>query len=190
LWTDTKEIADGEATQARILSVLEGMDGTKLYNDRKDFEADLKTAFKRAEERLPTGTKKAILSALSERDPTAEICRDSKGEPEPDSELRDTEIVELPNDVPLPLPMGYEKNADNSDLLALVKDHCEAYLAREVLPYVDQAWIDHSKTKVGYEIPINRHFYVYEPPRPLKAIEDDIRGLETDILRMLKRVGA
>jgi len=185
-----KEIADGQATLARILFVLEGMDGTRLYNDRKDFEADLQAAFNAARERLPAGTKKAILSALSERDPNAEICRDSKGEPEPDTELRHTEIVPLPKDIPLPLPMGYEKDADNSDLLALVEDNCEAYLAREVLPYVDEAWIDHSKTKVGYEIPINRHFYVYEPPRPLKAIEDDIRGLEEDILRMLKRVGA
>ena len=183
-----KEIADGEATQVRILSILEGMDGTKFYSDREEFEADLKAAFNAAAERLPAGTKKAILSALSERDPTAEICRDNKGEPEPDTELRDTEIVPLPKDIPLPLPMGYEKNADNSDLLALVKGHCEAYLAREVLPHVDQAWIDHSKTKVGYEIPINRHFYVYEPPRPLKALEDDIRGLEADILRMLKEV--
>ena len=51
-------------------------------------------------------------------------------------------------------------------------------------------WIDESKTKIGYEIPVNRHFYVYEPPRPLEAIEADIKALETSILDLLKEVTA
>lgn len=54
-----------------------------------------------------------------------------------------------------------------------------------MLPHVPNAWIDHSKTKVGYEIPLNRHFYVYQPPRPLNKIEDDIKALEADIVKML-----
>jgi type I restriction enzyme M protein len=54
-----------------------------------------------------------------------------------------------------------------------------------VLPHVPNAWIDHSKTKVGYEIPLNRHFYVYQPPRPLNEIEHDIKALEADIVKML-----
>jgi type I restriction enzyme M protein len=70
----------------------------------------------------------------------------------------------------------------------LVRDHCEAYVAAEVLPHVPDAWIDHSKTKVGYEIPFNRHFYVYQPPRPLAEIEADIKALEADILAMLAEV--
>jgi type I restriction enzyme M protein len=53
---------------------------------------------------------------------------------------------------------------------------------------VPDAWIDHEKTKVGYEIPLNRHFYRYEPPRPLEAIETDIKTLETEILSLLKTV--
>jgi type I restriction enzyme M protein len=57
-----------------------------------------------------------------------------------------------------------------------------------VTPYVEDAWIDHAKTKVGYEIPINRHFYVYKPPRPLEEIERDIEALEKDILAQLKKV--
>ena len=181
------EVKAGEATQQRIIDVLQGMDD-KLYTDRAKFEPVLKAAFKAAGEKLPAPIKKAILGALSERDPEAAICRDGKGNPEPDTELRDTEIVPLPADVPLPLPLGYDKDADNSELLELVRDHCEDYLAREVLPFVDDAWIDHGKTKVGYEIPITRHFYVYEPPRPLEEIESDIQGLEKEILEMLHKV--
>jgi type I restriction enzyme M protein len=69
-----------------------------------------------------------------------------------------------------------------------VSEYCEEYLAREVLPHVPDAWIDHSKTKVGYEIPLNRHFYVYQPPEPLDKIEADIKALETEILTMLSEV--
>ena len=77
---------------------------------------------------------------------------------------------------------------DVTPLLALVKNHCEAYLKAEVLPYRPDAWIDHSKIKVGYEVPFNRHFYEYEPPRPLEKIENDIDGLEKEIMAMLKEV--
>jgi len=181
------EVEAGKATQQRILRLLKRLRNTR-YMDRAEFEGKLKAAFKKNDEKLPVPIKKAILSALSERDSEAAICRNKDGGPEPDSELRDTEIVPLPEDILLPLPIGYEKDADNTELLELVYDHCEAYLAREVLPFVGDAWIDHSKTKVGYEIPINRHFYVYEPPRPLEEIKQDIRGLEKDILDMLKKV--
>jgi len=103
--------------------------------------------------------------------------------------------VPLPPGITLPLPLDYEgkKNKGKVDLdplLALVEKHCEAYLAKEVLPYRADAWIDHSKTKVGYEIPFNRHFYEYEPPRPLADIEADILALEKDIMAMLKDVTA
>ena len=90
----------------------------------------------------------------------------------------------------MPLPIGYDKDADNRALVALFHDHCEDYLAREVLPHWGDAWIDYSKTKVGYEIPINRHFYVYEPPRPLEDIERDIKTLEGEILELLKEAVA
>jgi len=77
----------------------------------------------------------------------------------------------------------------DSDLHKLV-DPCEEYLKREVLPHVPDAWIDHSKTKVGYEIPLNRHFYVYRPPRELSEIEAEIKAVEKDILSMLAEVTA
>ena len=104
-----------------------------------------------------------MLSALGERDPDAEVCRDRRGDPEPDTELRDTETVPLSEDV-------------------------DASIAREVLPHVPDAWVDGSKTKVGYEIPLNRHFYVYEPPRPLEEIESDLQALEREIAGLLSDV--
>lgn len=65
----------------------------------------------------------------------------------------------------------------------------EEYFKREVLPHVPDAWIDHSKTKVGYEIPFNRHFYRYELPRPLEEIEAEIKELEGEIITLLREVG-
>ena len=141
--------------------------------------------------------KDALLApgSLGEKDPSAEICFDKKGEPEPDSDLRDTENVPLPAGIQLPLPLDYRgkkktSKVDVSKLLELVQDYCEDYLKTEVLPYRPDAWIDHSKIKVGYEIPFNRHFYEYEPPRPLEEIEKDINGLEQEIMAMLKEVTA
>jgi len=129
-----------------------------------------------------------VLSALGEREPQADICRDSKGRPEPDPELRDTEIVPLPDDITLPLPLEYDNETGLDKLLGLVKSHCDKYWQAEVLPHVPDAWIDYDKTKVGYEIPLNRHFYVYQPPRPLDVLEAEIKGLESEIMAMLAEV--
>jgi type I restriction enzyme M protein len=52
----------------------------------------------------------------------------------------------------------------NDALVATMRDQIDAYIAAEVLPHVPDAWVDYAKTKIGYEIPINRHFYVYKPP--------------------------
>jgi hypothetical protein len=72
------------------------------------------------------------------------------------------------------------------ELNELIEDHSEAYLDKEVRPHVGEAWIDYSRTKVGYENPINRHFYVYDPPRPLAKIEADMTKVEEEILGLLK----
>ena len=85
----------------------------------------------------------------------------NKGDPQPDASLRDTENVPLSEDV-------------------------EAYVKREVLPHVPDAWIDHVKTKVGYEIPFNRHFYVFMPPRSLEEIDDELKGVTAKIMGMLE----
>ncbi|MBP1152706.1 N-6 DNA methylase [Methylocaldum sp. RMAD-M] len=184
------EIAAGEKTQAAIKAALERMNGETLYRNRFEFEAVLDAALKKAGIKIGAPVRKAILAALSERDPEADICRDAKGNPEPDPELRDTEIVPLPDDITLPLPLGYDNETGHDKLLELVRDHCEDYLKAEVLPHVPDAWIDHDKTKVGYEIPLTRHFYVYQPPRPLEVIAAEISQLEKEIVGMLREVTA
>ena len=133
-----------------------------MVRDRETFVEVLR-GVEPAGVKLSAAERKAVLSALGERDPDAEVCRDRRGNPEPDTELRDTETVPLSEDV-------------------------DAYIAREVLPHVPDAWVDESKTKVGYEIPLNRHFYVYEPPRPLDEIEEDLEALEKEITDLLSEV--
>ena len=200
---DKKKIAEqilfGKEAQAAILKVLERLKRDRKFSeiakDRQVFEDNLSRAFKDAGIDFDKQLKDALLApgSLGERDSQAEACIDTKGNLEADPELRDTENVPLPEGITLPLPLDYEGKkskgkVDNSALLELVREHCEAYLRVEVLPYRSDAWIDHAKTKVGYEIPFNRHFYQYEPPRPLEDIEADIEGLERKIMAMLKEV--
>jgi type I restriction enzyme M protein len=163
-----REIEAGKRRQEAIREFLRAF-GKKtdeiLYKDRKEFLTDLKKLDRERNIRLSASELKAVLAALGERDETAETCRDRKGNPEPNTDLRDTETV--------PLKQGIEE-----------------YLRLEVLPHVPDAWIDHDKTKVGYEIPLNRHFYRYEPPRPLERIEGEIKKLEGEIIALLKEVTA
>jgi len=88
-----------------------------------------------------------------------------KGKPQPDSALRDTENVPYTEDV-------------------------GEYFKREVLPHAPDAWIDPDKTKVGYEIPFNRHFYVFKPPRPLAEIDAELKQTTDRILDMIKGLSA
>jgi type I restriction enzyme M protein len=184
---DAEEKA-GRRMQEDIILALGRMDAKKLYKNRDAFEDDFSKALKAAGVKVVAPILKTILAALSERGPSADMCTDAKGNPEPDPELRDTESVPRPDDIAPPLPIGYEDKADNDGLVDLVRDHCEAYFDKEVKPHWPDAWIDFSKTKVGYEIPINRHFYVYEAPRPLAEIETDIKKIEGEILDMLREV--
>ena len=194
------EIAAGQEQQAAIEAVLTTLQaqfaGKDVLKNRDEFEALIKPAFARAEIRFDAALKKALLApnSLAEKDPSADECKDSRGNIEPDGDLRDTENVPLPKGITLPLPLAYENKGtnkgkvDKSELLALVEEHCEQYLKDEVLPYRPDAWIDHSKIKLGYEILFNRHFYEYEPPRELADIEADIKGLEQEIMEMLAGV--
>ena len=156
------EIAEGETLQHAVVSALHTMDETVLYKSRDAFVKVLKGALRKQDIKLPAPVMKAVLSALSERDETAGVCK-TKGVTEPDTDLRDYENVPLKEDI-------------------------AEYMAREVLPHVPDAWVDESKTKVGYEIPFTRHFYVYQPPRPLEIIEKEIRDLEREIQGMLAEV--
>lgn len=161
-----EEIESGKRRQEEIRNFLAHFakaHGTLLYKDRKAFLRDLREADRAGNVWLSTPEIKAVIGALSERDETAEICRDRRGNPEPDPDLRDTESVPL-------------------------KEGIAEYFKREVLPHVPDAWIDESKTKVGYEIPLNQHFYRYVPPRPLEVIEADIKTLELEIMELLANV--
>jgi type I restriction enzyme M protein len=180
------EIAAGQAEQVAIRALLATLTAKGLYSDRAAFDADIVAASKWAKVKLAAPIKKAIFTALGERDPKAEICRDAKGNAEADSDLRDTENIPLPHDARLPLPMGFGPEQPNDDLVKAMRDHIDAYIAAEVLPHVADAWVDYAKTKVGYEIPLNRHFYVYKPPRPLDEIGRDIEALEGEIAGLLK----
>jgi type I restriction enzyme M protein len=191
-----EEVAEGERLQQAIRQLLTGLSGKPRYMDRVAFEADLNKAAMKADIKLTKALKNAIFNALGERDPTAEICRDAKGQPEPDSELRDTENVPLPEHFDIPtdftmklgmvLPIDFGSDKPNDALIVTMRPAIEAYMTAEVLPHVPDAWVDYSKTKIGYEIPINRHFYVYKPPRPLDEIEVDITTLESKIAGLLK----
>jgi type I restriction enzyme M protein len=137
------------------------------WTDRDEFESALKgSSFK-----VSTPVKKAILSALSERDEDAKVCTDKKGNLEPDTDLRDHELVPL--------------NEDWRD-----------YVKREVMPFVPDAWVDESYTddrdgavgRVGYEINFNRYFYEYVPPRGLEKIDAELKTLEAEIAGLLKQV--
>ena len=181
-----REIEKGRKQQDAIRTVLATLEGNGRYRDRAVFEADMMKAVKRTSYKIPATIKKAIFAALGERDPDAEICRDSKGRPEPDSELRDTENIPLPPETVLPLPIDFGPDKPNDRLVEAFRSNIDAYIAREVLPHVPDAWLDYSKTKVGYEIPVNRHFYVYKPPRSIDQIEADIARLEGEIAGLLK----
>lgn len=178
----------GRALQTQILGALNAMDATCLYRSRREFAAALDQALEARDIEIKAPLRKTILGALGERDESADICRAKDhpaGAPEPDPELRDNESVPLPADFPLPVPLDYGRDADNALLVACVRSHCDVWFEREVRPHVADAWIDYDKTRIGFEIPFNRHFYQYTPPRPLDAIEADLRALESEILGLL-----
>ncbi|MEP3667304.1 MAG: class I SAM-dependent DNA methyltransferase [Roseibium sp.] len=116
---------------------------------------------------------KEAVAIFGETDAEAEICRDAKGNPEPDTKLRDHELVPLAED-------------------------WVSYFKREVRPFVADAWVDENHTdatdgevgRVGYEINFNRYFYEYVPPRPLAEIDGELKVLEAEIAGLLREVVA
>jgi len=164
------EEEEGKLMQERIKEALYQI-GDKLYKDAGEFEKILEFTFKRAGIKLDTPVKKAIFTALSERDETAEVVTNSKGEAQEDPDLRDHEHIPFEEDI-------------------------YAYFEKEVLPHVPDAWInekirdekDGKIGKVGYEINFNKYFFQYKPPRQLDAIDDDMNKLQKEILILLKEV--
>jgi type I restriction enzyme M protein len=156
-----QQVLGAEELQAQIVASLERMDQERVYMRRDEFEKQLSASL--AGLLVPAPVRKAIMNVMSERDTVGEICLDAAGDPEPDPELRDYENVPLKEDV-------FE------------------YFKREVKPHVSDAWIDEEKTKIGYEIPFNRHFYRYATPRPLNDIRAEIKHAEQEILKALAEV--
>ena len=162
-----REEEEGRALQDQIRAVIQTLAGT-AYMNREKFTSALDAALKKAGLKLKAPVFKAILVGIGERDDAAEICRERDGKPEPDTDLSDTENVPL-------------------------KENVQTYFAREVTPHVPDAWIDPTycdakdgKTgRVGYEIPFNRHFYVFQPPRTLSAIDADLKASTDRILTMI-----
>jgi len=153
--------------QSAIVTALGQFPEAKLLS-RDKFKKQLTKLL--GEAKLPAPAFKLLVNHLAEQDDAAEVCK-SKGEPEANPDLRDNENVPLGEDI-------YE------------------YLQREVLPHVPDAWIDTSKTDpldgqvgiVGYEIPFNRHFYQYQPPRDLAAIDADLDAVAKEIMQLLAEV--
>lgn len=156
----------------RLIEALQTMDASVLHRNREQFSKLLKKTLSAHDVSPSTPELKAILNALSERDPEADICM-VKGQPEADAGLRDNENV----------PLGQS-----------VVD----YFEREVKPHVPDAWIDESKRDaqdgevgiVGFEIPFNRHFYVFQPPRPLEEIDRDLKACTDRIKQMIEGLSA
>ena len=154
-----------------------GLSGT----DREELAVKLAPIFTRFG--LTRPQENAVWDALAVRDPEAPVITDRKGGPLPDPELRDHENVPLPEK-----KVVYE--ADVAARLETVeyRTAIRDYMDKEVLPYVPDAWVDYDKTKIGYEIPLTRHFYVYKPPRLLEEIDAEIKILESEIQDLLAEV--
>ncbi|MBG6471766.1 SAM-dependent DNA methyltransferase [Pseudomonas aeruginosa] len=156
----------------QLITALQAMDASQLHRNREQFSKLLKKTLNAHDVFPSTPELKAILNALSERDPEADICT-SKGQPEADAGLRDNENVPLGESV-------YD------------------YFEREVKPHVPDAWIDESKRDeqdgevgiVGFEIPVTRHFYVFQPPRPLDEIDRDLKACTDRIKQMIEGLSA
>lgn len=160
---------DREGELAEALAKIAGS-----LSSAKKAEAAIKKA-------LPGLTAKEIKALVSlvqvESDHTV---KDAKGNPEADASLRDNENVPLPA-VPVTWVDDVSARLETDDYRTAVDE----YMTTEVLPYVADAWVDYDKTKIGYEIPLTRHFYRYVPPRPLAEIDAEIKALETEIQNLL-----
>ena len=152
-----------ETDAVALRAALDRLGPDKVWTNRTDFHKAVKDAAKAEGLTLPAPLLKTVTMELGEQDDTADICRDTKGNPEPDTSLRDTENV------------PWDEEIDD-------------YVAREVLPYAPDAWVDHTKTKDGAEIPFTRHFYQYRPPRPLEEIDRDLERVMDELRAMLAEV--
>ena len=150
-----------EEESNKLVSALRKLDAE--YDSRPDFLNALDSEAGNQGLKLSAPLAKALVGEFSFRSDEAEVCLDAKGKIEPDSDARDTENVPLDEDV-------------------------AKYFAREVEPFAPDAWIDHTKEKIGYEIPFTRQFYKYVPPRHLAEIDTELNKLVTEIQQLLAEI--
>jgi type I restriction enzyme M protein len=161
-----------QEVQDHLVAALNSMDGDKVHGNREAFGKLLKKTLAEFDIEANPVELKALMGVLGERDPAADICK-TKGKIEADSGLRDYENV----------PLG---------------ESIQEYFDREVRPHVPDAWIDVSKCDeldgevgvVGFEIPFNRHFYVFQPPRLLEEIDRDLKACTDRIKQMIEDLSA
>jgi len=151
---------DARRTYCVLIAALGDLVGTSEETEAAFIKRVLSACLARERIVLSMAVKKALLGAAAVADPDAPVMVDKRGEPLPDPDLRDNENVPLTEDV-------------------------DAYVEREVLPHVSDAWVDHSKTKIGYDIPFTRFFYKYLPPRPLVEIDAELEAIEEEIQKVL-----
>jgi type I restriction enzyme M protein len=129
---------------------------------------------------LDNAAQRAVWAGLAIRDDEAPVITDRASNPKSDPELRDHENVPLP-----PGPVPFEEDSTNRFDSLEHRTAIDDYVREEVLPYVADAWVDYFRTKVGYEIPLTRHFYKNASPRPLEEIDAEIKALEDEIQDLL-----
>ena len=132
---------------------------------------------------LPAPSRNAIWSSLAIRDDDAPVIPDRKGNPEPDPDLRDNENVPLPA-----VRVSFHEDPTERFETLEYRTAIDDYMRNEVSSYLPDAWVDYERTKIGYEIPLTRHFYKYVPPRPLEDIDAEIKALEDEIQQLLTEV--
>ncbi len=134
---------------------------------------------------LPAAIGAEVWKSVAVYDPEG-VPQTKNGKPLPAAVVREQESVPLPPGTPSwdETDAGAVKRLGDADHRAAVG----AYIEAEVLPWVPDAWVDHSKTKIGYEIPLTRHFYTYTPPRPVAEIDAEIKALEAEIRALLDEV--
>lgn len=158
-----EEVA-GKEQQEAIIKMLQTFDSNKEYLSREVFIKELKVKAKEHDVTLGAALLKVIWTNIGERNEKADCCRDSKGNIESDSTLRDTESIPL-------------------------KDDIQAYFKKEVKPHVEDAYMDETTfTNIGYEIPFTRHFYKYEALRPFADIMKEVEDLESEIALEIRKV--
>lgn len=126
---------------------------------------------------------KALVEAMSTRDPSALPSLDAKGQMQPDPDLRDFENIPLPV-----LPVSFDRDPELRLQTARYLKAIDDYIATEVTPHAPDAWVDYSKTRLGYEVPFTRLFYKYQPPRSVEDIDKELNEVEQAVLQLLKTV--